>query len=112
MLIGLLVTLALLALSVYGNIRMASMLLRIEDNMQKSLEYLDERYRAIDKLLRESNLIADDEIATQFVEEIKRSLNGILYAASVLRDPSADIEGMLEKVETDIEVPEIGEGKE
>lgn len=71
------------------------MLLHIEDNCQEAIDYMDLRYQTIDTLLNESHLVADDTIARQFVDEIKLSLNGILYATNILKDPSADsIEGL------------------
>lgn len=108
MVVVIILLLVLLVASVYLNIRFGTMLLRIEDNMQKALDYLDERYASINQLLHDTHLVANDEIANAFVEEIKRALNGILYAASVLRDPSADIEKMLEQAKEDvIEMEEV-----
>jgi hypothetical protein len=88
----------LLSGSFYLNIKWIRMLLRIEDNCQSALGYMEKRHESINQLLHESHLIADDDIARQFVEEIRLSQNGILYAMNVLNDPSvATIESMLDE---------------
>lgn len=100
MIVALVLCILLLCASLYLNFRWIRMLLRIEDNCNVAMDYMDARYKTINQLLHDTHLVANDEIAKQFVEEIKRSLNGILYATNVLKDPSADtIEKMIEEEE-------------
>jgi len=72
---------------------------------------MDLRYSSINRLLKESHLVEEDEIARQFVDEIKLSLNGILYATNVLKNPSVkSIESLV--ITEEEEEEKKGEGEE
>lgn len=110
MIVALVLCILLLCASIYLNIKWARMLLRIEDNCQHAMDYMNTRYRIINQLLLDSHLVANDEIAKQFVEEIRLSLNGISYASNIFKDPSVDtIEQM---AASDEEKEQEGESEE
>ena len=73
----------LFCISVMYNIRFARSLLRLQDNIEASLDVLDNRYNAIAQIL-EKPVFFDSMEIRQVVTEISKSRDAILYVANIL----------------------------
>lgn len=71
----------LLCISLYYNYRFASILLKVEDSLELSLNQLDQRYSSISKIL-EIPLFYDSPQIRQVVEDIRASRDSILQVAN------------------------------
>lgn len=73
----------LLIISIYYNYKFASIIFKMEDAIEISLDSLDKRYERIQKIL-ETPLFFDSPQVRQVLEDIKESRDAILYVANQL----------------------------
>ena len=79
--IGLL--LIICTISLYYNFRFAKIILRMEDEISDCLDVLDDKYRALSKVL-EIPIFFDSPQVRQVVEDIKKARGSLLYVANKL----------------------------
>jgi nitrate reductase NapAB chaperone NapD len=88
----------LLAISIYLNIKMGKIVLKVQDSIEDSLDILDERYASISKVLEiplfydsaEIRSVLDDVKDTrESILDIARSLTTIDEAEFTIDDPNA-----------------------
>lgn len=112
MIVAIIVLSVVLGLSLFGNYHLIKMMLRIQDNCQQSLDYIDQRYSNLERWMEETYLVTNDPIAQKFVNEIKLAMNGIAFATNVLKEPSDDIEKVIEEMEKKEREESTGEESE
>lgn len=71
----------LLCVSLYYNYRFATIILKVEDSLEISLNNLDKRYASISKIL-EIPLFYDSPQIRQVVDDIRSSRDSILQVAN------------------------------
>lgn len=82
----------LLCISIYYNVRFGLIIIRLEDAIEECLDELDERYRAVSKIL-EKPIFFDSIEVRQTVQEIRSSQEAILKVANTisnLQEPVSD----------------------
>lgn len=79
----LVISVILLAISVYFNVKFGLLILRIEDVIEESLDNLDERYKVFSKILEKPVFFDSIEIR-QVVQEIKSCQELLLIIANRL----------------------------
>ena len=79
----LVISVILLAISVYFNVQFGLLILRIEDAIEESLDNLDERYKVFSKILEKPVFFDSIEIR-QVVQEIKSCQELLLIIANRL----------------------------
>ena len=84
------VLLVLLIVSIYYAYKFAVVVLNVQEALERSLDILDNRYRAISEIL-EKPIFFDSLEVRQCVSEIKKSRDAILYIANVMTDPLTPI---------------------
>lgn len=75
-------TITLAALSIFAY-RMSSIIFRVQDAIEESLDVLDKRYESISKILK-IPLFYDSPEIKRAVEDIGKSRDAILYVANQL----------------------------
>ena len=83
------ITLILLAVSLYYNIKFAKTLLRMEDAVEQSLDELDERYYNLSEILQ-IPVFYDSPQIRQVLEDIRKSRDSVLYVANQLAKVEMD----------------------
>ena len=86
-----LISTLLLSLSIFFNVRFIRSLLKTQDNIEESLDVLDQTYIGISKIL-EMPVFFDSVEVRQVLNEINKSRNSVLYVANAL--------GQVENAET------------
>ena len=76
---------SLLALSVYFNIKMGLIVLRVEDSIEDCLDIIDERYQSISRIL-EIPIFFDSVEVRQVVEDIRVTRDSLLVIANSLTE--------------------------
>ena len=81
--ITLIICLALLAISVYFNVKFGIIIVNIQDSVEECLDSLDERYFIFSKIL-EKPVFFDSVEVRQVIQEIKNTQELILKIANTL----------------------------
>ena len=74
---------SLLAISIYLNIKLGKIVLKVQDSIEDSLDILDERYSSISKIL-EIPIFYDSAEIRSVLEDIKATRESILNVARSL----------------------------
>ena len=103
--ISIAVLVALLAISIYLNIRLGIIVLKVQDTVEDSLDILDERFANISKIL-EIPLFYDSPEIRGVLDDIRASRESILDVARMLTK--------IDEAEEDVDEPNQGDiiGKE
>lgn len=80
------VSLILLAVSVYFNVRFAIFILSVEDVIEECLDQLDEKFKIFSKIL-EKPVFFDSVEIRQVIQEIRQTQDLILSIANKLSNP-------------------------
>ena len=85
-----------LSFSLYYNVKFGLMILKIQDNIEESLDMLDERYASISKIL-EVPLFYDSQEVRSVLKDVEIARDNMLKIAGLLA--SIDEEAIEEKEE-------------
>ena len=85
-----------LSFSLYYNVKFGLMILKIQDNIEESLDMLDERYASISKIL-EVPLFYDSQEVRSVLKDVEIARDNMLKIAGLLA--SIDEEAVEEKEE-------------
>jgi len=96
----------------YGLYRLTKILFQIEDNCQKSIDYIESTYETLEKMMKETYLVTNDPIAQKFVDLIKSSMNAIIFSTNVLKNPSDDIKEVIRMMEKEEKKRELEKNKD
>ena len=83
------ISVPLLCISIYFNIKLGITILRFEDSVEECLDIIDERYRSISKVL-EIPIFFDSVEVRQVVNDISATRDAILIIANSLSNSTAD----------------------
>ncbi len=83
------ISVSLLCVSIYFNIKLGITILRFEDSVEECLDVIDERYRSISKVL-EIPIFFDSVEVRQVVNDISATRDAILIIANSLSNSTAE----------------------
>ena len=96
LLIYALVLTCFLLVSIFFNIRFIRSLLTVQDNIEESLDVLDQTFISVTKIL-DRPVFFDSIEVRQVIDEINKSRDAILYVANVLGQVEVDDAGFIEE---------------
>ena len=93
------ITVSLLCVSIYFNIKFGMTILKFEDAVEECLDIIDERYRSVSKVL-EIPIFFDSLEVRQVVNDISATRDAILIIANNLSNGVSEDQETKEKGET------------